>query len=405
MADDHKPTVLVIEANGKAALPIIESMGHAGIRVLCGAAIRYNSGFYSRFCRERYVYPSPKDCSDDFKQWLINFVRRKRVDMVFPVGHYGAFCVSEVQDVLCQHTRLVIPPHDTFLEAYAKIPTMRTAIAADVPIPESWFPGDHPGGLEEAVSQIKSWPALIKPSIGVGARGITWCHSEKEILERFPEIESEHGESYLQDFVPPGGMQYKVDMLTDRDQGVMAGVVYGKTRMYPPDGGSSVLNFSADRPDILEYARRMLVQLKWVGICDFDFVEDPRDGTVRLMEINPRFPESFRMGTSVGIDFPKMLYDMGLGKRVEPLQGYPANRFLRFLVGDLMWFLRVDNRRRFGTWPNWFDFWDRNTAYQVISLKDIGPFMGYVLENTLVLLDSKARKARLRMDSGPGNRS
>ncbi len=71
-----------------------------------------------------------------------------------------------------------------------------------------------------------------------------------------------------------------------------------------PTAGSSVLNFSADRPDILDHAHNMLVHMKWVGFCDFDFVDDPRDDVPKLMEINPRFPESFRMGLSVGIDFP-----------------------------------------------------------------------------------------------------
>ncbi|NUO81989.1 hypothetical protein HUU05_18095 [candidate division KSB1 bacterium] len=109
----------------------------------------------------------------------------------------------------------------------------------------------------------------------------------------YPQISAEQGVCYVQDFVPPGGMQYKVDMLVDDGQRALAGVVYGKTRMYPPDGGSSVLNFSADRPDILDLSRRMLVELKWTGFCDFDFVDDPRDNVAKLMEINPRFPESF----------------------------------------------------------------------------------------------------------------
>jgi len=389
-----------METQGKAVLPVIESMARHGIRVAGGSEKRFNCGFYSRGCRERYVYPSPRYHPEAFQEWLLRFLRRRPIDMLFPNGHYGALAVSEIQDEIRRYTRLLLPDHKTFLVAYAKISTLKTALAAGVPIPDSWFPGDCPGGLAHVLDRIARWPVLIKPSVGVGARGITWCYSPADVRREFPRIVAEHGESYLQDFVPPGGMQYKVDMLVDENRRVLAGIVYGKTRMYPPDGGSSVLNFSAHRPDILEHARRMLCRLGWVGFCDFDFVEDPRDGQVRLMEINPRLPESFRMGTSVGIDFPKMMYDLAHGRPVEPVLDYPKNRFLRFFPGDLLWFWRVDRARRFDTWPSWFRFFDAHTVDQICRLSDPGPILGYARENLVTLWHPESRRERLRMHSG-----
>ncbi len=396
----NRPTVFIMEAQGKAALPAIESMGRAGIRVAAGSERRFNSGFYSRYTRERYVYPSPRHRPDEFKQWLLNYLSRHKIEMLFALGHYGALVASEIQDEIRRHTLLMIPDAATFRAAYDKIPTMKTALAAGVPIPESWFPADHADGLEGVLGQIKSWPVLIKPSVGVGARGITWCHDADSVRRLYPSIVAEHGESYLQDFVPPGGMQYKVDMLVDDRQTRLAGIVYGKTRMYPPEGGSSVLNYSADRPDILDLAHRMLVQYKWTGFCDFDFVDDPRDHVAKLMEINPRFPECFNIGPSVGIDFPLMMYRMAHGQGVQPITDYPKSRFLRFLPGDLMWFLRVGNDQRFGTWPSWFRFVADDTAYQLLRAKDPGPIMGYFLENLSALFDPRLLAERLRLSSG-----
>lgn len=401
MAASPKPTVLVIESSAKAALPVIESMAAAGIRVICASNLRYNTGFYSRGCRERHVYPSPRYEPDAFKAWLLVFVSRRRVDLLFPIGHYGAARVSEIQDEIRRHTRLILPPHDIFLKGYEKIPTLKAATAAGVAIPETWYPADHADGVEAVLPQVKSWPILIKPSVGVGARGIIWCHSAEDVRRQFDAIQQQHGECFLQDFVPPGGMQYKADLLVDDKQARLAAIVYGKTRMYPPDGGSSVLNFSADRPDILDAADRVLKHLGWVGFCDFDFVVDPRDNAAKLMEINPRFPESMHMGTSVGIDFPKMIFEMAMGLPVAPVLDYPKDRFLRFMIGDLLWFLRVDNRRRFSTWPSWFKFFDRKTAYQIERMSDLGPIMGYLLENLYVLItDRRLRQERLRLKSG-----
>lgn len=404
MIAEQRPTVFVMEAQAKAALPVIESLARGGVRVAAGSEKRWNSGFYSRGCRERHIYPSPRDRKTEFQAWLLDFLRRRRIEVLFPVGHYGAPAICEIQDEIRGHTRLVMPDAVTFKAGYEKIPTMRIALAAGVPIPDSWFPADDPNGLEGVLPKISRWPVLIKPSVGVGARGIVWCHSADEVRASFERISAQFGESYLQDFVPSGGMQYKVDMLVDAAQRRLAGIVYGKTRMYPPEGGSSILNYSADRPDILDYAHAMLRHLRWVGICDFDFVEDPRDGQVKLMEINPRFPESFHMGTSVGIDFPMMIYRLARGEPVEPVLDYPKNRFLRFLPGDLMWFLRVDMRRRLSTWPSWFSFFDDRTAYQLCRLRDWGPIIGYLLENLSGLMDPRVLRERLRMDSGPKKR-
>lgn len=398
MSIARRPTVFVIEAQGKAVLPVIESLSRAGLRVAVGSEKRFNSGFYSRRCRERYVYPSPRYRPHAFQQWLLDFLGRHPIEMLYPNGHYGAAAVSEIQDDVRRHTLLVLPDHGVFLAAYEKIRTMKAALAAGIPIPDSWFPGDHAAGVEAVLPLLSRWPVLIKPSVGVGARGLTWCHSAEELRRRFSQVVADYGESFVQEFVPPGA-QYKVDILVDSHQRLLAGIVYGKTRMYPPDGGSSVLNYSVDRPDVLALAHKMLVHLGWVGFCDFDFVEDPRDGRVKLMEINPRFPESFRMGTSVGIDFPKMLYDLAHGREVVPVTHYPANRFLRFLAGDLMWFLRVDNKRRFGTWPSWFRFFDSRTVDSICSLSDIGPMMGYALENLAILFHREARRDRFRLDS------
>ncbi len=48
--------------------------------------------------------------------------------------------------------------------------------------------------------------------------------------------------------------------------------------------------------------------------------------------------------------------------------------------------LRVDNKRRFNTWPSWFRFFDARTTYQVCSLRDPGPIIGYLLENIVMAL-------------------
>jgi biotin carboxylase len=397
-----KKSVVVLEVHRKAALPVLESMSKGGFHVIGCAPKKLNSGFFSRYCHERIVSPSPVSNPKEFKDWLLGFLTSRRIDMLFPVGG-GALPVSEIQDDVRKSTLLLTPPHHIFLEGYEKISTLKAAQSAGVPIPTTWYPHDDDSCIEAVASEIRRWPVLVKPSVGSGARGIVWCYTREQLIQRFKEVEQEHGESLVQDFVPPGRFQYKVDMLVDGHQKLIGEVVYGKTRWYPPMGGSSVLTFSADRPDILALAHRTLVQLNWTGFCDFDFVDDPRDGIPKLIEINPRLPESFRMGTAVGIDFPMMMYRIASGEIVDPVLEYPFNQFLRFLPADLLWFLRVDSSQRFRTWPSWFKFGGKDMTYQLSSWSDPGPGIGYALENIVMMFGRGFWKDRLRANSGPAN--
>ncbi len=93
-----------------------------------------------------------------------------------------------------------------------------------------------------------------------------------------------------------------------------------------------------------------------------------------------------------------MLYRMACGEKVEPQTDYAVGKYLRFLPGDLMWFLTAKGQR-FKTRPSFFKFFDADTTYQVLSAKDPGPIMAYVLENLAVLLNPKERAFRFRLDA------
>ena len=167
-------------------------------------------------------------------------------------------------------------------------------------------------------------------------------------------------------------------------------------RYYPPSGGSSVLNKTEKRPDILESAIKVLKKLKWVGFCDFDFVTDPRDGIAKLIEINPRYPESYRATVAAGVDMTKLMYQLAMGQNPVPQLDYLENRYLRFLFGDIMWFLTTKDSR-WNSKPSFFSFFRSDMIYQLLRATDLGPIIGYTLENLLLLGKKSERKNRFRL--------
>jgi len=391
-----RETVFVLEAHGKAAVPVIESCGKMKLYVLAGSSRRYNCGFYCRATRERIVYPCPKHEPDACVAFLIDVLRKRQVSVLFPVGDVMTDLIARHQDEFRKYTRLVLPPYSIFVQGRDKIPTLQAAKRAGCPIPYTWYPKAQ--SLDQIARESDS-PVLSKPAIGIGARGITFCQSPQELMSKFPAIETAFGESFVQEYIPQTGVQYKVDTILDQNQNALAGVVYAKLRYYPPTGGSSVLNKTERRPDIFESAMKVLRELKWFGFCDFDFITDPRDNQVKLMEINPRYPESYRTTVAAGVDMTKIMYQLAMGQTPIPQMDYQENRYVRFLCGDLMWFFTTkDNRWK--TQPSFFDFFRSDTLYQLERAHDWGPIMGYLLDNLVMLWDKEERQFKLRLNRG-----
>jgi predicted ATP-grasp superfamily ATP-dependent carboligase len=130
----------------------------------------------------------------------------------------------------------------------------------------------------------------------------------------------------------------------------------------------------------------------WRGFADFDFITDPRDGTPKLMEINPRVPACFRITLAAGIDFPYMIAKLAMGEEIPRVDGYKLDVYLRYFPLDVLWFIK--SPERFRAEPSFFKFFGRNLSDQIISLRDPGPMLGFCLENFISLFDWEARKTR-----------
>lgn len=358
--------------------------------MVAGSPRRYCAAFYSRCVRQRLRYPpadrQPEACLD----FLLGYLARHDVDVMFPTGDSATELAARHQDAFRRHTRLVLPPYGVFRRGRDKVLTLQAAARAGVPIPRTWYPEEQP---LDAIARDAPYPCLVKPAISAGARGMTVVGSAADLGPTYRQVRDAFGRAFVQEFIPQTGMQFKADVVLGAGGRVLAGVVYSKLRYYPPTGGSSVLNETVRRPDILDLAVRVAQELGWYGFCDFDFIADPRDGLVKLLEINPRYPESFRAVYAAGIDMGESVHQMAHGREPPAQLEYRVGRLVRFLPGDILWLLTSPDR--FKHLASWLDFFSPRVTYQVVSARDPGPIVGYILEN--LLMDRKEREARLRL--------
>ena len=383
-----KDKKIIVLLNGETvqALAIGKWLKKEGYTVwsICDDKITY--GYQSPYADMKFIAPSIHDNPEDFHAYFIKFLNGNRIDGVIPMNDYSASYLASHKDELSTLTQFIIPDWEVFISAYDKNRLMKICRDNEFPHPLTCDLSETE--LDSASSYMR-YPALIKPNITTGGRGFALVHNSEELHEKYPDIRTEYGDCHLQEFIPPGGRQFKVSLFFNNEKELLNSTVFHKARFYPENGGSSCCSISVDRPDLVDTCAKVLHTIGWVGFADFDLIEDPRDGVVKIMEINPRVPACVKLSLVSGINFAANIADMTVG--IQPkVYEYISGKCLRYFALDMLWLLYSPNR--FKTTPNWFKLFGKN-----VFLQDWGGLRPFIIGNLSGLikqLNPKFRKAK-----------
>jgi predicted ATP-grasp superfamily ATP-dependent carboligase len=377
--------VIVTDGRSRASVPIIRSLGRRGIKIISGDSLRICSSFFSKYTKKRIIYPDPDKYPEEFVSYMLDYVRKNDVEMIIPVRDGAAMALSKYKEELSKYTAIPLADYKTMSAARDKAQTMKIAEDIGIPHPRTEY-STHPN-----FSQINSsfvFPLVVKPRESSGSRGIVYVDSPQDLEKTYNEVSSKYGPSMIQEYIPYGGA-YGVSMLF-REGKQKAFFTHKRLREYPPSGGPSTLRESVRHPIAEKYASDLLKHMKWHGVAMCEFRVDSRDNVPKLMEINPRFWGSLSLAIFAGVDFPYLLYNVGLGNDVESVSDYRLNVRTRWLLmGDILWFLK--NPEKLKALPEFMKFRDKDLGYDIESFEDPLPAIGAILE-AAVSLTKKDRR-------------
>jgi D-aspartate ligase len=382
--------VLVLGGEENPALPVLKSLGQKGVHLSVASHLPHAPGLWSRYTNTQLRNPDPWENEDAFVAWALDICRRGRYDLVIPLGEMISLWVAKNQEEFRKYTRVPLPELGTYMVGRDKALTMKEASKLAIPIPKTFYPEEE---SVEAISRLVSYPAVVKPRISYGARGISYPAGPEELKEVCQRTAKQYGKLIIQEFIPQTGKQYKVQSIQDSTRKVKAVGVYEKVRYYPLTGGSSTLNVTLRRDDICGLATKFVEGIGWYGIGDCDFIEDPRDGIIKLIEINPRFTRSIRILVEAGLDFPDLLLRASQGEELAFQNAYKMGLYMRYLLPDCVWFLK--SRNRFRAKPSFFRFLAKDLIYEMLTIDDPKASLAYLYSNIAKLFDSKARRKLL----------
>ncbi len=384
--------VFITDGHWRKSLAAVRALGRMGLSVTVGESTRLMTAAFSRYCNRAVVYPSPLNSPAEFLTFLSQELRGNAYQMLLPMEEESLELISRHHSEFSRWTYVPIVSHDRLQVARRKDKILRLSEKLGIPIPKTWY--------VENLSQLDSlkmnlpYPVVIKPKMSSGAIGVFYPRNPEELLEQYMAVHQRFPYPLIQELIPHEGSGFGASFLLDERGQVRASFLHKRLREYPVTGGASTLRESVRRDDVRDMALTLLKALNWFGVAMVEFKVDPRDGIPKLMEVNPRFWGSLSLAIEAGVNFPYLLYLMSRGEKFKPVEHYEIGKRCRWLLpGDILHF--IHNPKRGSLTPQFFRFWDGNTAYDILSLKDPLPVLGRIL-TLLTLLYDQDMKQRLK---------
>lgn len=370
--------ILLTDGLQRKTLAATRSLGAEGHAVWVGDPSRFSLSRFSRHCQRGLVSPDPANARD-YRDWLVGVQRRHQLDALVPMDDLTTEIAVAHERALPY--RMLVPTREQFMAGRDKGRTIALAREAGVACPLT-LPVSTLAEAQAAVAALGG-NAVVKPCISSGGRGVTVVASAGAVAAAWRRVQPDWGGVLVQERIP-AGRKCDVCLLFGPAGDLRASFVQEELRWFPLEHGTSTLQESVHRPDLVALALRLLAPIGWRGPVEVEFMIDAAGEPV-LMEINPRFWASVALAIRCGVDFPGLTAALAMGASVAGPATYPAGIRCRWsLPGDLLhaWAKRGRNIE-----PPFFATMDERTFDDILSGADPGPVLGFALAGMRHLLD------------------
>ena len=369
---DFKGTkVLLLEGYARQCLPFMRAFKKLGcdVTILCNSKL--DLAYVSRYADHKILGICDPERYEDSERYICDLIKNGSYDIVVPLVDFSASILSKNKTELSAYSKIASNDWDIYQIAADKQRTMEVCMKNRISCPYTLA---EVNDIAEVLSSDIKYPIVVKPRIGCGAVGFKKIDSPEDLKALF-DTTSEPPYNYVfQEYIPQTDIQYECAMFLDENNEVKTSLVFSKNRWFPVSGGSSTLNITVDRPDIVIECEKLLKTINWRGPADIDLIQDPRDSTAKIMEINPRASGSVKICFISGADQARQILELAYNLPVTEYKEYKIGQRLRCTQTDILWFIKSPNR--FKSKPSWFSI--RNTKDHTFYLDDPLPWFAFL---------------------------
>ncbi|MCW3000338.1 MAG: hypothetical protein JWN65_3887 [Solirubrobacterales bacterium] len=254
----------------------------------------------ARYAADLAVIP-PRIDDPGYIPFLEQLVAEHGVKAVVPLTDLDIHVLAAAGDRLPAFVAGV----DTCEAMYDKYRTHEELSARGLPSPPTVLPGTEP----------PSYPVMVKPRQGSGARSIHPC-ADRDEMEFFIRYVKEP--VMVQRLM--GGPEFSVDVLCDLDGRCLNAI---PRTMLESRGGESIKGQVIHDEELIDLARRVAESFAFRGPGTIQMFRDPEIG-LGITDVNPRFGGAFPAPMYAALDgrtYPELIVRMAQGETIEPHVG------------------------------------------------------------------------------------
>lgn len=306
-----KPGAIIIEGHVQG-LSNTRSLGEAGIvvyvvdRVKCIAAS-------SKYCKKFFLCPDFK--SEEFIYFLMELATKESLHgwVLIPSNDHAVYNLSKNKYKLEPFYKVITPGLSVISNIYDKNALLKTALNQKVPVPITQCFAKE---TDPVIPQL-GFPVLTK-----GRNGLTFykklkkkaflSNNEKELRSHLKKIASKcHlSETFTQELIPSDGTNKTVSFTAFCLNGEIKTYWMGeKLREHPVRFGTATFARSIFIQECYDQSLPLLKSLNYTGVCEVEYLKDPRSGEYKLIEINARTWLWVGLAKACGVDYAKIIYD------------------------------------------------------------------------------------------------
>jgi len=368
-------------------LGIARSLGEQSIRVI---GLTSHRGIYGNFTR----YAKLQSCPDSREQpeALLAFLLRLSEKLggdaiIFPTRDDDVLFLDRYREQLQGRFIMTLPDTPALEACLDKWETYRSTALAGIPTPRCWIVADRQDLLRIA-PELK-FPCVLKPVSAhhwrkgrnwemVGSRKAIPIFSQEELRAEYETIGRAESRALLQELVPGGDdCLWIAACYLDRHSRFVAGFTAQKLIQVPEGFGTGCIVQTADCPDLMASAVRVLQQMRFSGIAEVEFKRDSLTKEYKLIEVNPRPWDQHRLGKVCGVDLIHTAYCDCAGLAIPPVQAQRTGQ--KWIAEDVFFWLFLRSLwRRDGSVRSLLRLVRGQRIYAIWSMKDPLPLLGFV---------------------------
>lgn len=375
----NKPGVIVIDGHVQG-LALTRSFGEQGIPVFVVDRNKFAVSKYSKYCHK--FFQSPDYLDSKFADFLIKLAKEEKLTdwILLPCDDHIVYSISKRKEDLSRHFKIITVNFDKLLNIIDK--GKLNVIAKNIGV--NTIPTFYPSRdrIEETDISSLRYPLLVK-----GIEGQTFYKkANKKAVEvkGFQEAKKvfnsllqnmSPNEMMLQEKIPLGVSNKVISFTAFCIKGEIKTYWMGqKLREHPIDFGTATYTKSVFVKNLLEQSIPLLKELNYEGVCEVEYLFDPRDKKYYLIEINPRTWLWVGLAKECGINYPMLIYNYLHGIKQNYPQQYVQGKKWMNIWTDTFFSLKYILKGRIKISAYFSSLFAKKT-FALLSFKDIKPFL------------------------------